>query len=85
MISERLDDYLGEDTPVRAIDVFVDELDLAGVGFGGVEPDRKRRAQLSPAVPSCHQPRSGHSREAAHCSAGPISAQPPPRFQPPSA
>jgi DNA invertase Pin-like site-specific DNA recombinase len=30
---------LGEDTPVRTIDVFVDELDLAGVGFGGVEPE----------------------------------------------
>jgi hypothetical protein len=33
-----LDDYLGEDNPVRAVDIFVDELDLAGLGFGGVEP-----------------------------------------------
>jgi hypothetical protein len=30
MFPERLDDYLGEDNPVRAVDVFVDELDLAG-------------------------------------------------------
>src|SRR5438034_6511922 len=41
LFPERLDDYLGEDNPVRAIDVFVDELDLAKLGFGGVEPDRK--------------------------------------------
>ena len=33
-----LEDYLSEDNPVRAIDVFVDELDLAKLGFGGVEP-----------------------------------------------
>jgi hypothetical protein len=26
LFPERLDDYLGEDNPVRAIDVFVDEL-----------------------------------------------------------
>jgi transposase len=31
MRPERLDDYLGEDNPVRAIDVFVDGLDLAGL------------------------------------------------------
>src|SRR5437660_11833568 len=39
LFPERLDDYLGEDNPVRAVDVFVDELDLAGLGFGGVEPE----------------------------------------------
>jgi hypothetical protein len=37
LFPERLDDYLGGDNPVRAIDVFVDELDLAKLGFGGVE------------------------------------------------
>ena len=30
---ELLDDYLGEDNPVRAIDVFVDELDCVGWAF----------------------------------------------------
>jgi transposase len=30
LFPERLDDYLSEDNPVRAVDVFVDELDLAG-------------------------------------------------------
>jgi transposase len=30
LFPERLDDYLGEDNPVRAVDVFVDELDVQG-------------------------------------------------------
>ena len=50
LFPERLDDYLGEDNPVRAVDVFVDELDLAGLGFGGVEPEATGR------------PAYGHSR-----------------------
>jgi hypothetical protein len=39
LFPDRLDDYLAEDNPVRAIDVFVDELDLAKLSFGGVDPD----------------------------------------------
>ena len=53
LFPERLDDYLGEDNPVRAIDVFVDELDLAGLGFGGVEPEATGR-------PAYHPSYSGH-------------------------
>jgi transposase len=30
-----VDDYVAEDSPVRIVDVFVDELDLAGLGFEG--------------------------------------------------
>jgi hypothetical protein len=33
LFSEVLYDYLGEDNPVRAIDVFVDELRLGDLGF----------------------------------------------------
>jgi transposase len=33
-----LDDYVGEDNPVRTIYVFVDGLDLARLGFDGVAP-----------------------------------------------
>jgi len=33
-----LDDYVAEDNPVRAVDVFVDELDLDKLGFVGVQP-----------------------------------------------
>jgi hypothetical protein len=32
---ERLDDYLAAENPVRA----ADELDLARLGFGGIEPE----------------------------------------------
>ena len=41
---------IGEDNPVRAIDVFVDELDLAGLGFGGVEPEATGRPAYHPAT-----------------------------------
>ncbi len=34
LLPEALDDYVGEDNPVRAVDAFVEELDLAGLGFG---------------------------------------------------
>jgi transposase len=29
-----LEDYVGEDNPVRAVDAFVDGLDLGKLGFG---------------------------------------------------
>ena len=43
LFPERLEDWIGEDNPVRVIDVFVDELDLAELGFGGVDPEADRR------------------------------------------
>jgi transposase len=33
-----LDDYVGDDNPVRAVDAFVDGLDLGKLGFAGVQP-----------------------------------------------
>ncbi|WP_449427505.1 IS1182 family transposase [Rhodanobacter umsongensis] len=33
LLPERLDDYVTEDNPVRVVDVFVDNLDLASLGF----------------------------------------------------
>jgi transposase len=50
LFPERLEDYLSEDNPVRAIDVFVDELDLANLGFGGVEPEATGRPAYHPAT-----------------------------------
>ena len=50
LFPERMDDYLGEDNPVRAVDVFVDELDLARLGFGGVEPEATGRPAYHPAT-----------------------------------
>ena len=50
LFPERLDDYLTEDNPVRAIDVFVDELDLTGLGFGGIEPKATGRPAYHPST-----------------------------------
>ena len=33
LFPERIDDYVVEENAVRVIDVFVDELDLSGLGF----------------------------------------------------
>ena len=33
LFPERLDDYIAEDSAVRVVDVFIDELDLSGLGF----------------------------------------------------
>ena len=33
-----VDDYVAEDSPVRIVDVFVDELDLAATGRRGYHP-----------------------------------------------
>ena len=35
LLADCVDDYVGEENPVRVIDVFVDELDLATLGFEG--------------------------------------------------
>jgi transposase len=45
-----LDDYIGDDNPVRAIDVFVEGLDLAKLGFDGVEPLATGRPAYHPAT-----------------------------------
>ena len=34
-LPDRLEDWIGEDNPVRVIDAFVDGLDLIGLGFAG--------------------------------------------------
>ena len=33
LFPERLDDYVAEDNPVRAIDVVIDDLDISGLCF----------------------------------------------------
>ena len=38
LLPARLDDYVAEDNPVRAVDVFVDNLDLDSFGFIRVQP-----------------------------------------------
>src|SRR4029079_11416660 len=50
LFPERLDDYIAEDNPVRVIDVFVDELDLGGLGFDGMQPAETGRPAYHPAM-----------------------------------
>ena len=46
----RLDEYVGEDNPVRAVDMFVDGLDLRKLGFGDVQPLAIGRPGYHPAT-----------------------------------
>src|SRR3974377_2120127 len=48
-LPECLDDWIAEDNPVRAIDAFVDALDLAGLGFK-VQPAETGRPSFHPSV-----------------------------------
>jgi transposase len=50
LFPERLDDWIGEDNPVRAIDAFVDELDFRALGFEGAEPAVTGRPAYHPAT-----------------------------------
>jgi transposase len=34
LLPDCVDDYVAQESPVRVIDVFVDELDMAALGFG---------------------------------------------------
>lgn len=45
-----LDDFIGEDKPVRVIDAFADELDLRTLGFEGTQPAATGRLSYHPAV-----------------------------------
>jgi len=50
LFPEQLDDYVSENNPVRVVDVFVDELDLGGMGFGRVAPQATGRPGYRPSV-----------------------------------
>src|SRR5438445_5562101 len=50
LFPECLEDWIGEDNPVRVIDVFVDELDLGELGFSGVDPEATGRPSYHPSV-----------------------------------
>jgi transposase len=50
LFPERLEDWIGEDNPVRVIDVFVEELDLCGLGFGRVLPLATGRPGYHPSI-----------------------------------
>jgi hypothetical protein len=43
LFPECLEDLISEDNPIRVIDVFVEELDLAELGFGGVDSKAQQK------------------------------------------
>ena len=50
LLPHSLEDYVSEENPVRVIDVFIDELDLAALGFSGVTPAATGRPAYHPAT-----------------------------------
>lgn len=50
LFPERLDNFIADDNPVRAIDVFVDELDMAALGFDGALAAETGRPSYHPAT-----------------------------------
>src|SRR5499425_2088061 len=50
LLPESLDDWIDESNPVRAVDVFVDRLNLVELGFDGVVPEATGRPSYHPSV-----------------------------------
>src|SRR5262245_32571959 len=50
LFPECLEDWICEHNPVRAIDVFVEHLDLGELSFGGVDPEATGRPSYHPSV-----------------------------------
>ena len=50
LFPDRLEDWIGEDNPVRVVDLFVDEIDLAELGFGRTAPALTGRPGYHPSV-----------------------------------
>jgi transposase len=50
LLPEYLDDYIAEDNAVRAVDAFVEELELKALGFEGADPAVTGRPSYHPAV-----------------------------------
>ena len=50
LLPECLDDWVDESNPVRAVDVFVEALDLRDLGFAGVDPAATGRPAYHPSV-----------------------------------
>ncbi len=50
LLPDSIQDYVGEDNPVRVIDVFVDRIDLSELGFGRAVPADTGRPGYHPAT-----------------------------------
>ena len=47
LLPERIDEYVSEENPVRVIEAFVEELDLA-LGFERTEPNQRAGQDITP-------------------------------------
>lgn len=50
LLPECLDDWVDENNPVRAVDAFVDALDMSELGFAGIVPEATGRPGYHPAA-----------------------------------
>jgi transposase len=50
LLPHSLEDYVSEENPVRVIEVFIDELDLAALGFAGMTPPSTGRPAYHPST-----------------------------------
>src|ERR1035438_6827150 len=50
LLPERIDEYVSEENPVRVIEAFVEELDLAKLGFSRAEPNATGRPAYHPST-----------------------------------
>ena len=50
LLLHSLEDYVGEENPVRFIELFIDELDLAALGFAGMTPAATGRPAYHPST-----------------------------------
>ena len=50
LLPDCLDDFVTEDNPVRFVEAFIDELDLAALGFAGIVPEVTGRPSYHPAT-----------------------------------
>ena len=50
LLPHSLEDYVSEENPVRVIEVFIDELDLAALGFLGITPAATGRPAYHPST-----------------------------------
>ena len=50
LLPNSLEEYVSEENPVRVIDVFIDELDLAALGFSGTTPAATGRPAYHPST-----------------------------------
>ena len=50
LLPHSLEDYVNEENPVRVIEVFIDELDLAALGFSGMTPAATGRPAYHPST-----------------------------------